>query len=256
MLLPLSPALLLSLVSASCHLLGVHSTPILNGDHISAEQSPWNIQINLHGSESLHCSGSVVSNYHILTAAHCHRPAAELYVLAGSVNTDGSDAEDLIDVVRSEAHPQYVARSPNYDVAMMTLSRDIVLSSKVRPIAWNQDPNVPQIGDQLQLVGNGEMNMDHQKPFDRQSIVAYATSSEQCLAAYLFSVCMEYTNDLTACAGDSGTGVVMDGQLLVAVYSSGQQYCGESYAIAVRTSHVADWIWSIINEMGPPQSYK
>lgn len=267
MLLPLSPAILLSLASASCYLLGVQATPIANGDSILAELSPWYVQINKRSTGgNLHCSGSVVTNYHVLTAAHCHTAPEDVFILVGSVNTDGSDADDIIDAVRFVAHPRYVIH-PNYDVSMMTLSRDITFSGKVRPISWNLNPNVPQIGEQLQVVGNGAINVNNQSPVDRQGIVAYPTPADRCLHSFgglpppeefdRNVICLEYPGMLTACPGDSGTGVVMNGNLLVAVFSSGPQKCAVdiSLGMVVRTSSVGDFITSEINEKGPIEEY-
>lgn len=80
------------------------------------------------------CSGAIISNRWILTAAFCthNQQPSELYVLAGAVNlTQGGER---VDVARIIIHPDWTGRHLANNVALLQLSRTLTWGRFIRAI--------------------------------------------------------------------------------------------------------------------------
>lgn len=69
------------------------------------------------------CGGSIISNRHILSAAHCTTDAVSITASCGTVDRNNS----YLQVITSNftAHPQYNSDTFNHDIAILTLSENI-----------------------------------------------------------------------------------------------------------------------------------
>lgn len=108
---------------------------------------PWMaaIYINSGGVNSAACGGALVTDRHVVTAAHCvvvgHRatnlPASSFTVRLGDHNLVRSDdAVSPVDVpvVKVERHADFVARTFKNDVAVLTMERPVKFNKFVRPV--------------------------------------------------------------------------------------------------------------------------
>ena len=114
-------------------------------------QEAWSAAIMLHYNQSyiLLCSGTILSEYYILTAAHCKKQAqfllrsnsedvlkANLTIIMGV--SDPTQSDNIIKVKKGikrhietfEIHPNYQGRA-YYDTALINLDSKIIFS-KVR----------------------------------------------------------------------------------------------------------------------------
>ncbi|XP_053329962.1 complement factor B-like [Spea bombifrons] len=104
------------------------------------EKFPWIAKITIvrAGTREV-CKGSILSEYFILTAAHCFHFDEDVE----NIKVEIGDSKDLLIVQEFYRHPLYkpegkkdknVPKSFDYDVALLKLKRKIRYSSQVRPI--------------------------------------------------------------------------------------------------------------------------
>jgi trypsin len=80
------------------------------------------------------CGGSIISNFTILTAAHCvfGIKAKQVTVRIGSKYNDLGG--ELFKVAKIIVHPQYTTEDSDFDVALLILGKQIVMKPKVKEI--------------------------------------------------------------------------------------------------------------------------
>ena len=112
---------------------------IVGGDPTEVNEYPWQVLlIYPNDKERLHCGGSIISNRHILTAAHCTvdpslelLPISALRVILGEhVRSDSvADIWTISDITN---HPDF--DGTNNDISIITLIAPMTFSPIVSPI--------------------------------------------------------------------------------------------------------------------------
>lgn len=100
-------------VSVSPYIVGGRDSKI--GDH------PYQVLLEIRG---IRCSGSIISQYHILTAAHCLQPytSNEIGLWYGMTSVDPSQRGKKYTAKHIEIHPYYDSKSMNNDVGIIWVS--------------------------------------------------------------------------------------------------------------------------------------
>ena len=112
--------------------MNIYTVTITKSFHLFSFQNPWSIAILLSGD--LHCSGSMISEKFVLTAAHCFFDQGvgldqkNMAIVAGSA--DPTNAEDSRKRARFiqrkkiedvKIHPQFVYPAAAYDLALVKI---------------------------------------------------------------------------------------------------------------------------------------
>ncbi|HEV7717108.1 MAG TPA: serine protease [Steroidobacteraceae bacterium] len=140
------------------------------------------------GAAAVGCSGVLVSQSEIMTAAHCVHP----------------DMQVKIGGVRYLALPRWVGGPGGEDVALLELSSPLLTAQPARMAT-----TPPALGDALTLVGYGCTGAQVTRAVTRRS-GAYTQGRE-------------YDADGCACAGDSGAPVFnADGEVVALNWARGQ----------------------------------
>ena len=122
---------------------GIPNRPnrIFGGNETDPNEYPWVVFLEI-GRSSL-CGGALISNYHVLTAAHCvddGTTASDLRVYVGS--HDRTNPAKIVDVSIVNINPSWTgAVYTGSDSAVLTLAESVPFSDTVRPLCMPVDPS-------------------------------------------------------------------------------------------------------------------
>ncbi|CRK96377.1 CLUMA_CG009794, isoform A [Clunio marinus] len=97
---------------------------------------PWMVQLRERMSSDVICTGTLISNRHVLIDAHCVWPKSyfvALKLISNVYVTIGNDAFDLMDI---KINSDWKFNNPNYDgdIAIAVLFNPVTFSDTVQPI--------------------------------------------------------------------------------------------------------------------------
>ena len=137
---------------------------------------PWMASLWIWGQRH-NCGGSLVSNFHVLTAGHCIEVAdgtpvepAGIRVVLGAHDLDKRPflESQKHQVRQAVVHPQYTnygGITPRYDFALLLLKHRVIYTEHIRPICLPQMPPLEWGGgDVLTATGWGATKQDNTSP--------------------------------------------------------------------------------------------
>ena len=162
------------------------------------------------------CGGTLIAPQIVVTAAHCifqntgeQLTAADLIVGGGLIDLTKIKAATTYSTVASvTVHPKYNKTSQAYDVAILTLNKQIANTS---PIAYS--PKLAKAGEKVQVAGWGEIDDSGSSSPIANVVTLEVYSDEECdakvgttfdKASMQCALGKSGTKWLDACQGDSG----------------------------------------------------
>lgn len=144
---------------------------IVGGDEVEDDQFwPWSVAIYeldpLNGQRAFICSGSLISDKFILTAAHCIQQsrfdiltADEVFLKIASVRLD-DDRAHFYRIERVYVHPEYSVDRKANDIALLKLRHGQRLPARARPICLpsNVANRIDFTDQQVTIIGWGKTN--------------------------------------------------------------------------------------------------
>ncbi|XP_039307337.1 chymotrypsin-2 isoform X2 [Solenopsis invicta] len=195
----------------------------LIGGHPAIESEfPYQASLRYY---NLHiCSGALISDRHVLSAAHCicgliDEPSEELNVYTGSINLKEGEKHAVKDV---KCHPDYVYGSEmswTADLVVITLTKNICMSLFQLPIALHTMYDVP-IGQRAIISGWGRVHPFSWLSRDLQKLSVPIIENNVCQSYYKNTtilnsqICTFERKGIGACKGDSGSPLVYNNKLI------------------------------------------
>ncbi|XP_061388803.1 uncharacterized protein LOC133323915 [Musca vetustissima] len=257
-----------------CGLVNQTAPKIVGGDESQIGAWPWMALIGYdpYSVRPFKCGGTLISNRHVITAAHCIRRDLS-FVRLGEFDLSSETETTYLDVnvVKHSTHPQF-GKNRRSDLAILLLETIVQFTDLIAPICM---PNSEQLRSKSYVNsmpfvagwGNTEQGGTSSQVLKETQLPVQA--NEVCRQIYKRLVpsvpdedygdaiiCAGYTVGGTdTCQGDSG-GPLMIPELykgitryyLIGVVSYGHG-CGKVPGIYISTQHHMDWISEQIEKM-------
>jgi secreted trypsin-like serine protease len=266
---------LLAVTLCSTAIAGERAPQVVGGEPVTAGQFPFVVRVNLPDDGI--CTGSLIRNSWVLTAAHCGELGAPISVLIGDAEsgTDGpTHVVTTLPVAQWIPHPGYSPDADANDIALIRLASDATAYPPRRdgsvqyvpaPIALASSPASTASGiGAVSLTGFGLVDPSGEVE-DNPGYAFFAGN----LPTYPIDDCGDFSPGLSAstqlcygaypgdCDGDSGGPVFVGANgafAQVGVVSFGSETCGESPSVATYVPGFVSWINQQIDGTQQPSS--
>ncbi|KAM8953168.1 venom prothrombin activator porpharin-D-like [Pelodytes ibericus] len=228
---------------------------IVGGMRCELGHCPW--QVLIHASRGFDfCSGSLISNRWVLSAAHCFEGINPHHVTIGDYDKLRRDLdEQKIAVLEVFSHPHYLGEHYDHDIALLYLRSPVVFNDNARPICLptpglgrllTQEGEIGQVsgwGATRHMGRSSRFLLRVRLPIVNQEVCM--ASTEKVLTGNMF--CAGYkTEARDSCKGDSGGPFAISYRhtwYLVGVVSWGEGCAAEGkYGVYTRVANYIPWI--------------
>ncbi|XP_014681852.1 PREDICTED: transmembrane protease serine 11D-like [Priapulus caudatus] len=201
------------------------NTRIVGGTTADDGEYPWQVamfirrrRLFVRSAPTFHCGGVLISDRHILTAAHCTeglttgRRGYDIFVRIGTNQLRDRNAP-LRQVLRFTQHANYVSATIDNDISMLLLSDPVTFTDLIQPINLSTTDTNDLVGQSTTVTGWGTTMFDGSISTSLQEVVVVVTSDATCQEKYgsdsIITNSMVCAGDLInggkdACQGDSG----------------------------------------------------
>ena len=139
----------------------VDTNRIFGGNDALPHSIPWQVSLQI---ESKHfCGGTIISPFHVLTAAHCfllETDANRIQVIIGEHDLEKPGNETSVGVECIKIHPLYDFPGLGMDYAVLTLKEEIVFGEFAQPACLPAPHDVYLDGINLVTSGWGRTETD------------------------------------------------------------------------------------------------
>lgn len=179
---------------------------IMGGREINIEDAPHQVAIYMisENNAMFVCGGSIVSEFYILTAAHCQAdpnqfPNPRYLINAGTNNMQ--EMGQIVNVTMVTPHPNYDKTRHILDIMVLKLDKALTFNDQVQPIQLPRSGfEVPENED-LMVSGWGKISYHAPDPsFDLLAVTVPNRNAEVCINAYR-TISIELDAEVIICAG-------------------------------------------------------
>ncbi|XP_034354771.1 serine protease 55-like [Arvicanthis niloticus] len=241
---------------------------IIGGQEAEVGEFPW--QVSIQESNHHFCAGSILSEWWILTVAHCfysqELSPMEVKVKVGNNDLTTSHVElQLTSIIR---HKDFQRHTMNNDIALLLLAEPLRFNEMTMPICMPPQP-APASWHECWVAGWGTTNSANKEEWSSNlmkvpmRIVDWKECSQMFSSLTTNMLCASYDNEsYDACQGDSGGPLVCNTEpdsrwYQVGIVSWGKS-CGKRGSPGIYTvlANYTLWIEKITQIEGKPLDLK
>ena len=202
---------------------------IIGGSEVTPYSIPWQVGLDgLSDFAPIDCGGTIITERHILTAAHCFcqmqtgdcsifKPS-DIDVIVGehdqTDNADGTrhhicsyDIHPLYKFKEVDDNPYGIMNTNEYDLAVLHLTEPIKLGNRAIPACLPDSRFFGDIftGKTLTVSGWGDLDLDFTKPDKLHAVNVTGVSQDKCKELYQEDARLRVYESMM-CAGDVNGG--------------------------------------------------
>merc|ERR1719402_410 len=226
------------------------SNRIVGGVETEENEYPWQVGLVSASGSRPWCGGTLISDRHVLTAAHCTAGSSpsSISVLVGEHRTDDSTFT-RVPLSAITDHPDYNSGTMDNDYSILTLAEPVVFSATIAP-ACLPSTNSDFAGVLATVSGWGTLSSGGNQPTVLNEVDVTVQSNAECNSAYGSGITDNMICAADAgkdsCQGDSGGPLVAqenDKYTLIGVVSWGYGCAMPQYpGVYARVTEKMDWI--------------
>ncbi|KAJ8711200.1 hypothetical protein PYW07_008442 [Mythimna separata] len=250
---------------------------IYNGQFYKRGEIPWLVVIYKLNRGVLQkiCGGTLVSDLHVLTAAHCLQlrswyvtPVQDITVKIGVHNLN----DDYLTITRKltarYVHEEYDPYTLENDILILTLDKSVRFTNYIRPAClWSGDTKLSRVVGATGIVagwGRRSAEDTRGKLDEPQMVRAPIVSTSECRGSkavfhqvtYNTTLCAGYRNGSGPCTGDSGGGLYLlehgkwrlRGVVSLSLQNAWLSCDLNEYVVFTDTAQFLPWIRNIIGD--------
>lgn len=226
----------------------------MGGYTISISDVPWTVLIIYNGYPL--CGGSIISTSKIVSAAHCTigRNKKNFLIRAGTSKSSGRGGQKR-KISRKIEHPHYSYATNENDIAILSLRRNLRLTSHVSVISIDRSASGLLDGNEVLATGWGRICESCDASHTLLAVRLPVIDNDRCRRMYgkysgEFKIlpsmlcCGSESGGIDTCQGDSGGPIVFNNKL-VGIVSFGIGCARPNFpGVYTRVSYFATWIKS------------
>nr|QHB21595.1 venom S1 protease with CUB domain 4 [Platymeris rhadamanthus] len=237
---------------------------IIRGREASPNEYPWMVALKAYfGEAHINCGGSIVTNHHVLTAAHCLlnmyvdmspvKPE-DLFVIVGLHNLEKLTPKGTVKQYRAASHfirPEFTTQY-THDFAIVIVKDKIEFTQTVGPICLSPK-RIAEPKQKITIIGWGKTETG-----ETSTVLLKAKTSvidrKRC-DINPHEICTRADQSAT-CAGDSGGPLSWldpdtNRYTLMSVVSYGDPDCVSTPSVSTDIAFFYEWIQKIIKSTHP-----
>lgn len=240
------------LLACVFHSITLHATnpneiekPRIVGGRVCSQSQPHKFMVLITKNlltKTVHCGGSLINEYWILTASHCLPLTRWAYVIAGISTNDlryPSWRREVRRIAAYHKHPYFDKTTFENDIGLIRVRIPIRRSSTIEYVNLPRSPkNISEVCPTVLVMGWGFTDSDTKMQASRLMCVSLdLISVEECRSLYgdnLRNVFCTMTRNKDACQGDSG-GPMLCGDVQEGVVSWGWGVLFPTDRVSLRT---------------------
>ncbi|XP_010885737.1 chymotrypsin B-like [Esox lucius] len=222
---------------------------VINGEEAVPHSWPWQVSLQQNGGHF--CGGSLLSEYWVVTAAHCNVKTSHSVVVGEHDLRANAEAVQVLKPAKVFTHSMWNPSTVKNDIKLIKLATPATLSAKVSPVCLASYEDNFAAGATCVTSGWGMSRYEPASYPDRLQQGAVPLLSHAECKAYWGNSVLDMNicagaNGVSSCMGDSGGPLVCQKEgawSLVGVVSWGSSGCSTSVpAVYTRVAEVRVWL--------------